>query len=49
MDVTDADKFEVLDKNTVPVNVTKAEIYSGTDLLKTVNVTSGDVVTALKS
>ena len=47
--VTDADKFEVLDKNTVPVNVTKAEIYSGTDLLKTVNVTSGDVVTALKA
>ena len=46
---TDADVFEVLDKNTVPVNVTKAEIYSGTYLLKSVQVTNGDVVTALKS
>ena len=46
---TDTDVFEVLDKNTVPVNVTKAEIYSGTDLLKSVNVAGGDVVAALKS
>ena len=42
--VTDAAKFEVLDKNTVPKKVTKIEIYSGTDMLndKTVTFANGE-------
>ena len=45
--VTDAAKFEVLDKNTVPKKVTKIEIYSGTDMLngKTVEFTNTDGTT----
>ena len=45
--VTDAAKFEVLDKNTVAVNVTKIDICSGTQLIDTLTVNNGDVVSAL--
>ena len=44
---TDA-KFVILDKNGVEVKATAVEVYSGSDLLTTKDVTNGDIAAALK-
>ena len=47
--VTDAKKFEILDKNTVATDATKVEIYSGDNLWKSQPVVKGDVAAALET